>query len=218
MAPPTGGSGKLHHQVDHIILGTARLDEGIDAFAERTGVRPVFGGNHPGRGTRNALVALGGGQYLEILAPQPDAPPSEAVTHLRQLAELTPIGWAVSTTDVEATIRALRHNGFDTSPPSRGSRMRPDGTTLEWTTLGITKPQFEGAPFFIRWSTQSVHPSRDSPTGCNLTDLTLGVPDRTEPQRLIALLGLRAGVRSASRFRMELILQCPKGDVRFPAQ
>jgi hypothetical protein len=55
--------------IDHLILGVDDLDRGMSEFARRTGVTPIKGGVHPGKGTQNALVSLGSMQYIEILAP-----------------------------------------------------------------------------------------------------------------------------------------------------
>ena len=81
--------------LDHILIGVPNLDDGIRAFEQATGVTPVRGGKHPSRGTENALVSLGRGAYIEIIAPQADAAPNEMVTQLRALHGPTLVGWAV---------------------------------------------------------------------------------------------------------------------------
>jgi hypothetical protein len=57
---------------DHVQLACNDLDKGIAFVESKTGVGAAFGGVHPERGSRNALLKLGELRYLEILGPSAD--------------------------------------------------------------------------------------------------------------------------------------------------
>jgi len=199
--------------IDHVIVGIADLNRGMEEFRRRTGVTPITGGVHPGRGTHNALVALDKGRYLEILAASPDAPPSEDVARLRAFEMLTPCGWAVSTDDTDAGAKSLEDAGFDVSPRIPGARVRADGTRLEWVTFGV-RPDLELAPFVINWSASSRHPSADSPKGCSLASVLVELPAHSASRRLLEQLAVGVVIETAKVARMEITLRCPNGTVR----
>jgi hypothetical protein len=160
---------------DHLVVGIGVLDEGVRQFASLAGVTAAEGGRHPGRGTHNALAAIGPLAYLELLAPQPGAAVSGADADLERLDRLTLIDWAVAVDDMDATAAALAAAGFACDSPRPGARDTPSGDRLEWTTLRFTG-DVPGAPFFIEWSRATRHPSRAAPTGCTLTSLAITCP------------------------------------------
>jgi hypothetical protein len=198
--------------LDHIILGIDRLDRGIEEFARLTGVDPQRGGEHPGRGTGNALVGLGGGAYLEILAPV--GPPRESGPSTWP-ARLTASGWALRAANIESITGRLRAGSFEVAGPMAGSRKRPDGSILEWQTAGVRGPGLELAPFFIQWSASTAHPSTTSPGGCRVVSFELIAPDATRLDQFFAAAGYQAIVRTGRERGMRLTLQCPKGKVSF---
>jgi len=200
-------------QVDHILLGIDDLARGMEQFEKLTGVRPVQGGKHP-RGTHNALVSLGDGTYLEILALQPDVTPPKDYEDLKQLHTLTPIGWAVSSKDSAQLRNRLTAAGMAVTESSEGSRTTPAGTTLSWQTFGL-EDEFDEAPFFIVWSPQSAHPSTTSPTGCKLQHWRVAGPHSKNLEQLRSALDLRVDVAEAKSTALRLSLQCPKGAVQF---
>jgi len=196
--------------IDHLILAINDLGAGIEGFAKLTGVQPERGGEHPGRGTQNALVSLGDRRYLEIMAPLPSAPKPAAIP----FTHLTPAGWALHASDLASVIARLKAAGFETVGPTPGSRRRLDGSMLEWQSGGATGEGLDLAPFFIQWAAATPHPSTTSPGGCRLESFELADPHPEALRRLFDAVGYKAVLRAGER-AMRLELQCPKGTVSF---
>ena len=61
-------------ELDHLVVACLDLDDGDAWLRRRLGVALAPGGRHTGWGTHNRLLQLGAGVYLELIAPDPDAP------------------------------------------------------------------------------------------------------------------------------------------------
>lgn len=207
----------IRESVDHLLLGARDLDEGIAWLDARTGVKAQPGGSHPGVGTRNALVSLGGRQYLEIIAPDPAQTAFNFNLDLRALPAPRLVTWAVSTRDVDAAAAAARRHGLEVFGPRDGSRTRPDGSVLQWRSAGVraafAEADVDPVPFFIEWASSSHHPSSDAPAGCRLVDVAIAGPDPVKLEAVLASLGVAATVAKAVHARLTATLDTPKGRV-----
>lgn len=206
---PTVPSG-----LDHILLGVGDLDYGIAWVEQRTGVRAVFGGVHPGRGTRNALLSLGPRRYLEIIAPDPQQPPQQGMAQaLAAMREPRLFNWAVHTDDIAAVAKKAVAAGFAIDGPADGSRTRPDGKTLRWKACRLKDDRGGLLPFFIEWSPESLHPSGDAPAGCTLKRFFLQSPSAQELGKLCHSLGVDLSVEGGESPLLRARISSPKGDV-----
>lgn len=195
-------------QFDHLVVAVRSLPEGIAEFERFTGIRAGVGGKHPGRGTENALVSLGDGKYVEIIAPQEGATLAPRDEGMRALDRLRIISWAVSVGDVEETSRALRAAGFASTPPQPGSRVTPAGERLEWTTLGLADQAIAAAPFFIKWGAATKHPSTTAPRGCVMSRLTVQDPASDRLAAALGSLGVEGVTYAKGPVRIEATLTC----------
>src|SRR6266849_4544839 len=199
--------------LDHIILGCSDLDRGIELVEESTGVRPAIGGVHPGRGTRNALLSLGERRYLEIIAPDPA---QHEIVHFPQIRQMTAprlIGWAVHPPDIAAIASQLRQNKIAFQGPDDGSRKRPDGRVLTWKTIKLDDDRHGLLPFFIEWSADSVHPSKDAPAKCRLEYFEIMSADPDELSATVKRIGLDVPVQRSDKTRLRALITGPKGDL-----
>ena len=164
--------------LDHLVYATPDLDASVEELAERCGTEPVAGGAHPGWGTRNALIGLGPGVYLEIIGPDPTQPDPERSRPflIDDLTDARLVTWAYRHPDPESLRESLK-DVARLGPVRRMSRSRPDGSTLRWRLSDpLALPAGGVIPFVIDWGT-TPHPSTDLPNDCKLLELVVSHPD-----------------------------------------
>jgi len=209
MAIQSGTAPKL----DHIMLGAPDLDRAVAAFLWATNVAPIRGGMHPGRGTQNALVSLGDGTYLEIIAPSKEKTDDELVSMLRKLDGLTPVGWALRVSDAGAVRAELLKQNIEVTPLEPGSRITPTGERLSWMTFDVEG--FESAPFFVEWDKTSRHPSTTSPGGCTIKTFSVADPRGAELLSALRAIGADTVVGVSEKAMISVTLQCGKRTATF---
>jgi hypothetical protein len=136
-------------ELDHVLIAVADLEDAAREFEARYGLASVEGGHHPGWGTANRIVPLGGA-YLELVAivdaqQAPHNPLGRWIGRAHP-APTALLGWVVRTDDLDPVARRL---GL---APIPGSREPRDGNTLRWRLAGLEQAVAEPSlPFFIEW-------------------------------------------------------------------
>jgi len=174
---------------DHLIVAAFTLEQGQDFIEERLGVRPQPGGRHTAMGTHNALLRLGPGAYLEVIAIDPhgarparmrwmglDVPALQAT--LRPQPRL--IHWVVSTKKLDDLKRGV---AAELGPVHRMAR-----ADFKWRMTLRDDGVLPGeglVPSVIEWSDER-HPSDVLPdAGVQLVSIAGAHP---EPDRIRASL------------------------------
>ncbi|MBM3959691.1 MAG: VOC family protein [SAR202 cluster bacterium] len=201
--------------IDHLVYGTRDVEATVAELERLTGVRAAPGGRHPGRGTRNALLGLGHGRYLEIIGPDPlqSGTTSPLPFGLDYLTGPRLVTWAARADDLEKRIASARAAGYDPGDILPRSRERPDGRTLKWrlTSLGLDHPDWL-VPFLIDWQ-RSQHPSDSAPAGLTLVELRATHPEPDHIRRILAALGVDLPIARGSRGSLLAKLETPRGRV-----
>jgi hypothetical protein len=173
-------------RLDHVVF--AARPEGLAATVEelevRLGTLITEGGIHPRFGTRNAILPLAGGEYLEVVDvldhPAAEKAPFGRAVKRRVQAGGGWLGWVVSVGDITPVEQRLGREAV------QGNRRRPDNFDLRWKQLGvnglINDPLL---PFFIQWEVdESERPAAKGGT------LALGRLELAgDPEALAAWLG-----------------------------
>ena len=165
-------------QLDHIVVASLTLEEGVAHVERCLGVIVPPGGEHPSMGTHNHVMRLGDGIYLEIISPNPKVQPtrprwfgldgSELLAQLKLAPRL--ITWVARVPDLRAALQTI---------PEAGEAVRASRGSLSWlisVPAGGAMP-FDGAfPTLIQWP-DGPHPSgRMVDLGCRLRRLDVAHP------------------------------------------
>jgi hypothetical protein len=201
--------------LDHLVYAAPDLDRAVDEIGRLVGVRPVYGGKHAGGQTHNALLALGKGIYLEIIAPVPGAttPGRPLAFGLDTLERPRVVTWSMKAPEIDRRIEDARARGYDPGDPVDGGRDLPDGSRLSWRVS--FRPQLAGdgiVPFLTQWTSEP-HPSATAPEGCRFVSLRAEHP---EPQSILPILhalGVELSVSEGTKARLVAALDTPNGRV-----
>jgi len=178
--------------LDHLVVSAAQLEVGAAWIGDLFGVPTEPGGRHPLMATHNRLLRLGRGEYLEIIAAEPDqpAPPHPRWFRLDRFQGAPRLSnWVVRVADLDAAIVAAPPGVGRATDLARGDfrwRMAvPDDGCL---------PFHEVFPGLIQWQ-GGLHPADRLPDrGCRLVCLTVSHPEAGALSRALPLADPRISV------------------------
>lgn len=160
--------------LDHLAMSARTLGEGVVAVEAALGVPVGPGGHHPTMGTHNRLLSLGPGEYLEVIAIDPAAPPPDhprwfRLDRFNGVPRMT--NWILRTSDLDTALAAAPAGAGQAVDLARGDyRWRmgvpPDGCL----------PFDDAYPALIEWQ-GTKHPTDALPDrGCRLARLEVAHP------------------------------------------
>lgn len=172
-------------RLDH--LSYAAGPEGLAACVQRLGAHLgagfTDGGIHPSFGTRNFVLPLSGGCYVEVVDaldhPAAEAAPFGRAVRARAEAGGGWLGWVIGVDDIAPIEARLGRAAAD------GHRRRPDGFDLRWQQIGVkdstARPQL---PFFVTWQSDAAHHPSVGGSGIALRRLEIGGDPNTVQEYL----------------------------------
>ena len=201
--------------IDHLVYATPDVDQSISELEARFGIRASLGGQHAGKGTRNALLALGPRTYLEIVGPdhaQPK-PASARWFEIDTLATPRLVTWAVHGSALTQLAESAARNNVHIGDVLDGNRTRPDGVQLHWEYTNPRTMLGDGlVPFFIDWGV-SPHPAAQAAQGLTLAELRAAHPSPDHVVRMLDVLKILIPVTKASAPALCAIIDGPNGQV-----
>jgi len=161
-------------RLDHVSYATTsgELGDVVNRLGSAVGSGFQDGGRHPRFGTRNFVLPLAGGAYLEVVAaldhPAADRAPFGQAVRRRATDGGGWLGWVVAVDDIATIEQRLGRSAVS------GHRVRPDGIDLTWRQIGVYDLLDDPSlPFYVQWDDLGQHPSTGGPASTRITALEI---------------------------------------------
>ncbi len=167
-------------KMDHLVIGAASLEQGVDFVKEKFGVDMPYGGAHLKMGTHNHLMQLGNSTFLEIIAinrniEKPSSPRwyglDDPFIQQKLSIEPTLLTWVVNTDNINGLMAQASFSIGKAELISRGELswyfgLPQDGRLLAGGML----------PYAIEWQADT-HPAKNmSSLDCHLEQVEIYHP------------------------------------------
>ena len=127
---PVAKGAHMAFSLDHVVIAVSDLDRAILDYS-KLGFTVLRGGEHPHRGSINALIVFKDGSYFELIGfPRPV--PEFRWWEILQKAGPGFVDFALLPSNLEADLKEARFRGFVASEVEPGGRITPSGERAEW--------------------------------------------------------------------------------------
>lgn len=179
----------LGMQLDHVSYAVlnSELADTVQRLGADLGASFIDGGRHPRFGTRNFILPLAHGSYIEVVAPL-DHPAADSAPFGRAVRERAEsgggwLGWVLAVDDLAPLEETIGRAA------AQGHRIRPDGVELTWHQLGVLDLiETPALPYFIKWQDQDLHPAQGSLSQVHVSEIAISA----EQELVESWLGDRA--------------------------
>jgi hypothetical protein len=138
--------------LDHVVIAVTDLHTATTELSRLLGRSPSWRGRHPPYGTANVLYRLDNA-YLELLAPDPGGVSTTWSAQLRRFLALRGDGLyavALGTTEIAATLTAVRERGLSVQEPAAGEGVDLiSGASRRWSNARVPQEETGGTSLFF---------------------------------------------------------------------
>jgi hypothetical protein len=205
----------INKPIDHIVYSVTDLDEAVNEFEQKLGIKPILGGYHKTFGTKNALINLNNQMYLELLAADDSnsdiAQPRWMGVDLLTKNQIT--RWAVKSNSLDKDSAILKKYNQKMGEIREGSRITADGSLLQWQLImPLPAPEVELIPFFLDWSKTEKHPSQLLPNmGCELIAFYATHTNPILAAGILKELESSLEIKTSNEISLKAVIKCPNG-------